>query len=100
MGAMPSTFFLVKNQGCSVLPHTDVVQDVVEIHAVVEQLQTHVFHIVGTKDVEGKASKPGEDMGVGSDARFVFPHSDISDIMVSILNAPMISDALAEFLGA
>ncbi|RLC36939.1 hypothetical protein DRH29_03445, partial [candidate division Kazan bacterium] len=78
-------------QGCPVLPHADVVQDVAEIHAVFEQLQTRVFHVVSTKDVEGKASKSGEDMGVGSDARLIFPHSDISDIMVSILNSPMIS---------
>ena len=27
---------LVINQGCSVLPHSDVIQDVVQVHAIVE----------------------------------------------------------------
>jgi hypothetical protein len=83
-------------QGCSVLAYSDVIQDITQVHTVVEQLQAHVFHVLGAKDVEGKTSEFAEDVGVGSDTRLVFPQGYIPDIVVSILNTPVISDAHAE----
>ena len=43
-------------QGCSVLRHADIVQNVVQVHAIVEQLQAHVLDLVGPQDIEGKAA--------------------------------------------
>ncbi len=55
-----------------------------------------VFDLVVTQDIEGEASGAGKDAGIVSNAAFVFAVGDIANMMVSILNAPVISDDVAE----
>ena len=45
-----------KDQGCSVLPNPDIIQDIVDVQAVFEQCQTYVFHMVRSKNVERKTT--------------------------------------------
>ena len=55
-----------------------------------------VFDAVVTQDVEGEASGAGEDAGVVSNSAFVLAVGDIADMVVAVLDAPMVSDDVAE----
>jgi len=87
---------LVVTQGCSVLLDSDIIQDVIQFHTIPEQLHTRVFDAVGSENVESKAAQLGEEMRICSDPRLVFTHRHISDIMIAILDAPVISDRSTE----
>jgi len=41
-----------------------------------------------------------ENMGINPDTRFVFTHSHVADMMISILDAPMIVDGVTKLLSA
>ncbi len=45
-----------REQGCSVLLDSDIIQDVIQVHAIPEQLHTRVFDAVGSEDVKSKAA--------------------------------------------
>ncbi len=62
-----------------------------------------VFLAVGAEDVEGEAAGSGKDARVYSDAAGVLQHRDVSDIVISVFNAPVVrtaSDAFFALTGA
>ena len=56
--------------------------------------------MVGSENVESKAAQLGEDVRIGSNTRLVFTQGYVSDIVIAILYAPMIADALTKGFGA
>ena len=83
-------------QGCSVLPDPDVIQDTVQVHAIVEQFQAHILDMIGTQDVEGKTAELGKNVRIGSDAGLVFPQRHIPDMVIAVLDAPVSADTRTE----
>ena len=59
-----------------------------------------VFGLVRAQDVEGEGSESGEVSRFGSDARLIFEEADISDVMVAVFDAPMLTDGGTEGRGA
>lgn len=58
-----------------------------------------VFCAVGSKDIEGEGSKSGEVARFVSDAALIFEETDIADIVVTVFDAPMLTDGGADDLG-
>ena len=59
-----------------------------------------VVFMICAEDIQGEFAGPGEDAGFCPDAACIFPHGDIADIMVAVLDAPMAMDGLGGFCGA
>jgi hypothetical protein len=59
-----------------------------------------VFDAVGPQDVDREASEPGEMCRLDAGSAFVFAEGDVPDIMAAIFNSPVVSDRMAERLGA
>ena len=76
-----------------------IVEDILEIDSIIKEFKADIFDIVCTENIESETSQFGKDMRVGANARSVFPHRHIADIMISMLDPPMISDGLTEVLG-
>lgn len=86
-------------QGCSVLKDTDIIEDIIKVHRVLEEFKADIFDLVLAQDVEGKTSQFGEDMGMRPYPRFVFAHGHITNMVISIFNAPVMADSLTKLLG-
>ena len=86
-------------QGCSVLKNSDIIEDIVKVHTVLEEFKTNIFDLVFAQDVEGKTSQFGKDMRMSPNPRFVFAHRHIPPMVISIFNAPMIADGLTKLWG-
>ncbi len=87
-----------QDQGCSVLKNSDIIEDIIKVHTVLKKFKADIIDLVFAQNVEGKAPQFGKDMGISANTRFVFAHSHITDVMVPILNAPMIADGLTKLL--
>ena len=99
-----STQTLFSNQAffdriCSVLKDSAILEDIMEVDRSVKEFKADVFDVVCSENIEGETSQFGKDMRIGANARSGFPQRHIADIMISILNAPVISDGLTEVLG-
>jgi len=85
-------------QGCSVLKNSDIIKDVIKVHTVVKKFKTNIFDIVFPQNIEGKTPQLSKDMRISTNTRFVFTHGYVADIVIAILNAPMIADGLTKLL--
>ena len=54
---------------------------------------------VGRENVEGEAAQPGEDAGIGSNARAVFAKGDVAAVMGGVLYGPMSACGFGGSLG-
>jgi len=48
--------------------------------------------VVYAEDIEGEASHPGKDTWVDAYSAGVFHHRDVADVMISVLDIPVLSD--------
>lgn len=88
------------HQGCTVLKNADIIENIMKVHTVVKKSKADIMDLVFTQNIKGKAAQFGKDMRISADTRFIFTEGDIANVMISILNAPMIADSLTKFLGA
>lgn len=51
-----------------------------------------ILNTVCSEDIEGIASEPCEDAGIGSDSALIFDEGGVSDIVILVLDTPMASD--------
>jgi len=73
---------------------------VIKVHTVIKEFKTDIFDIIFSEHVKGKTSQFSEDMGINPNTRFVFAHRHIADMMIAILNAPMMANGLTKLLSA
>ncbi|MCP4164685.1 MAG: hypothetical protein GY759_02180 [Chloroflexi bacterium] len=71
----------------------------IKAHAIVKEFKADILTFVFAQNFEGETSQFGEDMRISANARFVFTHRHVTDVMVSILNASMIAGGLTKLLG-
>ena len=55
---------------------------------------------VGAQDIKGETARSGEDARVGANAAGVLQHRNIADIMISVLDTPVVANGLRRFLRA
>ncbi len=58
-----------------------------------------IVFAVGTQDIEGEATYPGEDAWVLPDATGIFQHRDVANIVVPVFDAPVAADGVGGFPG-
>jgi hypothetical protein len=93
-----ASFRLVNGQGCSMLKDSDIIEDVIKAHTFVKESKTDIFDLVFTQNVEGRTSQLGGDMGINPNTRFIFAHGHVTDMMIAILNVPMMANGVTKLL--
>jgi hypothetical protein len=55
-------------QGCSVLKNTDIIENPIKVHTIVEQLKADILHVVVAQNVQGETPQFGKQVRIVSDA--------------------------------
>ena len=64
----------------------------IEVHAVVKKLETHVCDLITSENIQGEAAEFSKDIRVDANTRLIFTHRHITNVMIAIFNAPVISE--------
>jgi len=89
----------LKTHGCSILFNSFITQNVSETDTIIKKFISYIFYFIYSENIKSKAPQFCKNTGIVSDTGLIFIHTDVSDMMISVLNSPMISDSFAELFG-